>query len=201
MITRVGLQIPRDMTYQGWERAGQQLSKILDSSAWCLGDWLVYGKDKYADRYLQAIELANLDYQTLRNYAWVARRFDLPRRHELLSFQHHAEVASLAADDQDRWLDLAERQGWSRNRLRQQIRQRRLGAEGAPAADAILPRLHVPSERIERWKAAADHNRTEFECWIVAALDRAAARTLESGDPAAPSAQQPDAEGAERNPS
>jgi hypothetical protein len=43
----------------------------------------------------------------LCNYAWVARKVELERRHETLSFQHHAEVSFLALKEQDKWLDLA----------------------------------------------------------------------------------------------
>lgn len=38
----------------------------------------MYGQAAYTGRYRDAIEQASLDYQTLRNYAWVARRFPCP---------------------------------------------------------------------------------------------------------------------------
>ena len=49
-----------------------------------------------------------LDYQTLRNYAWVARRFPAGRRRAGVSFAHHAEVARLPEPEQDYWLRRAE---------------------------------------------------------------------------------------------
>ncbi|MEU1810579.1 LmbU family transcriptional regulator [Micromonospora sp. WMMD1076] len=187
MITPVGLRIPGDLSFDGWERAGRQLSRIIDSTAWCLGDWLVYGKHKYADRYLQAIQMADLDYQTLRNYAWVARRFELGRRRDGLSFQHHAEVASLVPAEQDHWLDEAERHGWSRNQLRRHVRAGRRGlAPTAATSAAVLPRVSVPNDRFERWQAAADRSSTDFGEWIVAALDRAAAQALRAEAAASP---------------
>lgn len=62
---------------------------------------------KYGRRCRGAIAVTGLDYQTLRNYAVVARRFDLSRRRDSLSCQHHAEVCALSDSEQDRWLDLA----------------------------------------------------------------------------------------------
>jgi hypothetical protein len=53
-------------------------------------------------------------YQTLRNYAVVARRLKLSRRRDNLSFQHHAEVCALGFEEQDRWLDLAAESPWRR---------------------------------------------------------------------------------------
>jgi hypothetical protein len=42
------------------------------------------------------IVATGLDYQTLRNYAAVARRFELSRRRDNLSFHHHAELCALS---------------------------------------------------------------------------------------------------------
>jgi hypothetical protein len=175
LVTRVGLSLPTTLTYDGWQRAGQQLFNVIDSSAWCLGDWIIYGEARYADRYRCAVEAAGLDYKTIRNYAWVARRFELSRRRSQLSFQHHAEVAALDRDQQDLWLTRAERLGWSRNELRRQVR-------GGPAADAAratsLPRLAVEPERLERWRSAAECSDSDLESWILAQLDVAASLAL-----------------------
>src|SRR5689334_13537181 len=56
LTTRVGLRIPDGVTFDGWERAGTHLSRIIDSSAWCLGDWLVFGQRRYQDRYRRAVD-------------------------------------------------------------------------------------------------------------------------------------------------
>jgi hypothetical protein len=178
LATRVGLRFPARLAFAAWERAGAQLARISDSSIWCLGDWLVYGQEEYADRYQHAIDAAGLDYQTLRNYAWVARRFDWVRRRPKLSFQHHAEVAALPDPDQDRWLDLAERHGWSRNLLRRQIRDSRRNGVGDSEMYA-LPKVSVETERVDRWRQAAVRAGSAFENWVVAALDQAAVRVLD----------------------
>ncbi|NUT48437.1 MAG: LmbU family transcriptional regulator [Saccharothrix sp.] len=182
MTTPIGLSFPGATTFDTWERAGHQIARIANSSAWYLGDWLVYGQDKYTDRYRRAVDAAGLDYQTLRNYAWVARSFEYSRRREALSFQHHAEVASLPPQDQDRWLDLAERHAWSRNRLRREIRDSRAGRESVERA--VLPQMSVALVNVARWRRAAAEAKTEFEEWIVASLDQAADRVLsESSHP------------------
>lgn len=178
LITGVGLQIPRDLAYEDWERAGRRISRIVDSSAWWLGDWLVFGKKNYSDRYQRAIRAAGLQYQTLRNYAWVARRFDLGRRHALLSFQHHAEVASLLVEEQDRLLARAEAETWTTKQLRKAIRQMRAGHDDKPAMNAIGSRIEVPKNRIELWRKAADRQGVEFNDWMRSTLDRAAQNVL-----------------------
>lgn len=183
LTTRVGLQIPHDLEFDAWEHAGRQLAGIVDSSAWWLGDWLVYGKDNYADRYERGIRAAGLKYQTLRNYAWVSRRFDLARRRSQLSFQHHAEVASLPVEDQDRWLDVAAREGLTTRQLRTAIQNERdADPSGSPRPPEVR-QLAVPSNRVKAWRKAAELTGIELEKWVLETLDRAAEHTLEASHP------------------
>ncbi|GAA2773269.1 LmbU family transcriptional regulator [Saccharopolyspora taberi] len=178
----MGLQFPHSLAFEEWERTGKKITRIVNSSAWFLGDWVVYGQTRYSDRYRRAIETARLDYQTIRNYAWVARRFEHSRRRDKLSFQHHAEVAALPAEQQDYWLDLAEESGWSRNQLRQHVRNSRLAERGAVAPERPMPAIQVTTERLERWQRAAEQAGSSIETWIIANLDSAAGRALEEGE-------------------
>jgi hypothetical protein len=174
----VGLKIPVGLPFESWAQAGVKIARIANASAWHLGDWLVFGQSEYVDRYQFAVEAVGLDYQTLRNYAWVARSFDLDRRRPDLSFQHHAEVASLPPDAQDVWLARAAEFRWSKTNLRKQIRDAR-GDRQVTETARTLPKLNINPERITRWRKAAERSSTEFELWITAALDAAAARDLQ----------------------
>ncbi|MEU5163906.1 LmbU family transcriptional regulator [Streptomyces sp. NPDC020875] len=187
LTTNVGLQIPAGLAFEEWERAGRRLSGLVNSSSWWLGDWLVYGKDHYSDRYERGIRAAGLQYQTLRNYAWVSRRFDVVRRRAGLSFQHHAELAPLPVEEQDAWLDRAEQLGWTTKQLRGAIRLAREDAADTgrePAAETERPaeptrRLAVPDSRLQWWHRAAEQTGTDFEQWVLATLDNAAEQVLE----------------------
>jgi hypothetical protein len=179
-MTRVGLIIPREANFTEWERAGLQLNGLTSAFSWCLGDWLVFGKKHYEDRYLMAIRTAGLQYQTLRNYAWVARRFNIDRRRSKLAFQHHAEVASLPPDDQDRWLNLAEHYSWTSKKLRLQLRQERQQDATEDKKAEIPRRFSLPDHRVLLWQRAADEAGEDFEHWIINNLDQAA--TIVLGD-------------------
>ncbi|MFF7934458.1 LmbU family transcriptional regulator [Streptomyces sp. NPDC007940] len=179
LTTKVGLHIPIGLSFEEWERAGRQLSGLLNSSSWWLGDWLVYGKDQYADRYDRGIRAAGLQYQTLRNYAWVSRRFELRRRRPALSFQHHAELASLPVEDQENWLDRAERMKWNTKQLRDAIRAERAGTPQPSSGVATTHRLAVPDNRLQWWHKAAAQVGAELEDWVTATLDAAANQLLE----------------------
>jgi hypothetical protein len=91
-VTKSGLFFPQTPSLRSWEEIGQRVTSISSSSSWWIADWLVYGENMFKDRYLEAVEKTGLNYQTLRNYTWVARRFNHSRRRDNLSFGHHSEV-------------------------------------------------------------------------------------------------------------
>jgi hypothetical protein len=190
VLPRRGLQLPFRMPFERWVVIGRQLSTVDTSLAWCLGDWLIYGEAAYEGRYRDAIEQTSLEYQTLRNYAWVARRFSLSRRRDSLSFGHHAEVAGLPEAEQDYWLRTAENLGWSRNRLRREVRaslsERSSGAEasGQSADDQSTsegdPRrgvhlnIQLTSEQSRLYEVAAARLGLPLEEWAIRTLEEAA---------------------------
>ncbi|MFE1288246.1 LmbU family transcriptional regulator [Streptomyces sp. NPDC058751] len=148
-VQKSGMVFPPNLPERSWERIGANLRELVNSSAWWLADWLLYGEATYGwRRYKEAIERTGLDYQTLRNYAWVARRFEHHRRRDSLSFAHHAEVTRLSPPEQDYWLRRAEQQKWSRNELRRAVRAG-LAAQSdetgtGPAAGAGDPKTPPP---------------------------------------------------------
>ncbi|WP_433464568.1 LmbU family transcriptional regulator [Spirillospora sp. CA-128828] len=175
---RTYLRLPPTLSFASWKRVGRQLFLISDSSAWWLGDWLVFGAENYRDRYRRAVTETGLTYGTLRNYAWVARRFEASRRHDGLSFQHHFEVASLPETEQDLWLARAAELGWSKRRLREELRSSR----GAAAEQESPPAVHVEviatRQQRELWQQAAESTRSGLAEWISRILDQAARSAL-----------------------
>ncbi|MEU7977109.1 MULTISPECIES: LmbU family transcriptional regulator [Micromonospora] len=129
-----GLRLDSGIPFDNWLGIGQRLAEAASNSAWCLGDWLIYGETRFTGRYRSAVEQTSLDYKTLRNYAWVARKFAHPRRRAGLSFEHHAAVAGLPEPEQDYWLRKAEVFSWSRNDLRREVRAS-LSTRGEDLAD------------------------------------------------------------------
>jgi hypothetical protein len=184
MTRRSGLSLPDDLSMDRWRRVGEQIFVVVDSSSWWLGDWLVFGENKFPDRYKQVIETTSLDYQTLRNYAWVARKFPIHRRREKLSFQHHVEVARLPEDQQDAWLERAEQAGWSRNQLRRRLRLSRDGGQvnGGHAGIGVELSVNVSAERRQRWQQAAENAGVSLVDWVVVVVDRAAEGVLDGND-------------------
>jgi hypothetical protein len=182
---KIGLQLPQRLSFDQWMIIGHRLSAAATSSAWRLGDWVVYGQDTYSGRYRAAIERTSLDYQTLRNYAWVARGFPHRRRRADLSFGHHAEVAALPEPEQDFWLGTAARRNWSRNRLRREVRgslQQRADTPDdehgdrertPPPLSLVLTQL-----QFDMCRRAANAVGLAFDDWALTALEQTARRQL-----------------------
>lgn len=129
-----------DMSYEQWADAFGRLQRMNRCCNWWLGDALIWGEAHYGDRYTQAIELTGLEVQTLMNVTSVARRVEPERRRESLSWSHHEVVASLPAAEQDRWLEEAEQEGMTRNRLRSRLSGT---PKDAPDPDQQLAATHV----------------------------------------------------------
>ncbi len=114
-----------DIDVHKWVRAGQRLGAMTRCSQWWLGDWVRYGTVRWGEKYKEASRITGYDIQSLRNIAYVAGRVEVSRRRDNLTWSHHAEVSSLAPDEQDRWLDLAETQKMSVSDLRIELRSAR----------------------------------------------------------------------------
>ncbi len=139
------------------------------------------------------MERTGLDYQTLRNYAWVARRFELSRRRDTLSFGHHAKVASMPAPEQDFWLRKAEQFGWSTSELRREVRtslrERGEGIEPTdpggsddlsqtnrdePRVEFQVIEIRLTRKQSELCEEAASREGLPLPTWAAQILDRAA---------------------------
>jgi hypothetical protein len=171
--TTTGARFDPLLPFETWLELGSRLGVYANATSWWLGDWLAFGQMKYGRRYKEALAATGLDYQTLRNYAMVARRFEPSRRRDDLSFQHHAEVCALPDDDQDRWLRAAAAGRWSRNELRRRLR----ADEGRQVCDEVF-RLAVAHGQAERWREAARRSDRAVEAWVVRVLDDTASSVL-----------------------
>src|SRR5687767_9839232 len=81
-----------ELTAADWVRQGHWLGALGRASGWWIGDWVRYGNARYGERYGPAVRVTGYDVHSLRNMAYVAGRFDVPRRRGGLSFSHHAEL-------------------------------------------------------------------------------------------------------------
>jgi hypothetical protein len=119
-----------ELAVSEWVEQGRCLGAIGRGSAWWIGDWVRYGSSRYGDKYTAASHVTGYDAQSLMNMSYVASRFEPSRRRPGLSFSHHAELAGLAPEDQELWLDRAEAGNLSVRALRAELRKARARSAG-----------------------------------------------------------------------
>jgi hypothetical protein len=120
IVGAVRLALPADLDHARWCEIGADLRRFDRAVAWWVGDWWAFGEYRYGARreITEDPDWQGPAYQTRAYAAAVCRAFEVSRRRETLSFSHHETVAALAPAAQDRWLDEADREGWSRRELR-----------------------------------------------------------------------------------
>lgn len=153
-LTPTHLVLPEQYSEDELKQVGQVLFQLEGSLQWLIGDWLLsiepytWGKlDDIADYFGRKVK-------TLYDYKYVARNVQISVRTEILSFQHHALVASLSPDEQAKYLRLAaagdpdlddpqRRIPWSVARLRSEIK-----ADTAPKLSAPAQPFNVSPGRV-----------------------------------------------------
>lgn len=121
-ITRLGLVMRTGATEADWRAAGAAITLVGEAYQWLVGDWLVIGEHRWGRSYQEAAAALELEYNTIKEWAWVARAVNLSVRTYKLPWSAHRLVASIESDDDKRaWLNAAVEQGWSVARLRQEL--------------------------------------------------------------------------------
>lgn len=139
-ITAKGLVLNSDMDVENWLDLGYTLAGLRRAFTWCIGDWLNYGEFRYGEMYAQGEAVTGLNPDYLRNLKWVASRIPLSLRRDNRGLSWHEPVAKLETDEEKEfWLELADKNDWTRDELRQRIN----GSKQLPASPqtSLISRL------------------------------------------------------------
>jgi N6-adenosine-specific RNA methylase IME4 len=123
-FTPTGWTPTKDLSYDEWYEVGFKIAKVGAAVNWWIGDWIRYGEHEYGEKYAQALELFDGQYeeQTLRLMTSIANRVSLLNRFNKLSWTHHIEIAKLEPDEQAALLGAAEQHSMSVRELREAVR-------------------------------------------------------------------------------
>lgn len=145
-ITEVSLTLTKDIGYDRWEALGALFGRIKRTTSWLIGDWLIYGEATFGEKMAQAVEWTGLSEGTLRNYMSVCGRIPATRRLVGIPFSMHADVAPLTPSEQTEWLKKAQRNGWSRQQLRDAMKEAGVGQTPTHEPAFGAKRAAVPEE-------------------------------------------------------
>ena len=136
-FSATGARIIGSPTFEQWQGKLRDIHYIHEAIHYWIGDMLNFGERTYGEMYAQAIAETSYQLQTLMNDKWVTGRIATSRRHDALSFGHHAEVAALEPQAQDYWLQRAEAEHLTVHDLRAEIKAVRRSVLPAPEAAQI----------------------------------------------------------------
>lgn len=117
-----GLFLPADLDYDLYESVGSMLGALHQATGFLIGDYLLYGEHTYGEKYAQAALLLGLSPQTCANYQSISKRVPPGRRRPGVSFSIHGEVASLPPEQQVEWLEIAAKEGLTKQEVRDRLR-------------------------------------------------------------------------------
>lgn len=143
--TTTGLTIDKShLSFDEWQKAFEAADANGKGHQWWIGDALNEGEKRFPDKWSQVLDPTEEERRadegqakTYREYQQVACRFVPARRRANLRFgHHHAVTYAMSDEEQDYWLDRADAEHLSVDKLRRKIRKARTGdAEGEPALD------------------------------------------------------------------
>lgn len=146
-----------------WRRTGECLASAHKAVNWLIGDWWNAG-EPYGDRVAEAARIfPHLSHQAMRDFGWIAGKFDVSRRHDTIDWSLYREVAPISETPAaDRLLALAGENRWTVQAIREHVAEHR---------ERIVPRWLQTREM-------PSFNRDEAKSQILACLTAAA----EKGD-------------------
>lgn len=124
-----------DMPYEDWETLGRMFGNVRRWANWAIGDWFIFGEAIYGHESAQATEstrserfdvlnrVTGLAPATLANYASLCGRIPRNIRRVELDFSVHEPVAALERSEQIFWLQEAVDKSYSREELREAIKE------------------------------------------------------------------------------
>lgn len=107
--TTTAAVIPAKISLKNWSSGFGRIAYMRDMSRFWIGDLLIFGEsqEKWGERYTQAINATGLDYQTLRNFTALSKKFAPDRRRPELTWTHHRAVAGIEMSAADLLLQRA----------------------------------------------------------------------------------------------
>jgi hypothetical protein len=140
-VSPVGLVVTGEISFDGWASIGPVLGEYSRAVAWAIGDWLNLGEARWGEMYGQALDTTGLSLGRLRNLKYLSGAVPYNNRVARLSLSHHEAVAPYPIDQQNRLLLMAVEHGFTRDEMREVIKEIEAGIQ----VDEIEEQLVIES--------------------------------------------------------
>jgi len=119
----MSIEYEQDPTLHEWILDFQRsVVDIWDIRMWRLGYMMLEGERRFGEDAACVLDPDQFHEVTYRKARYICSRFPPERVRHGLSFSHHEAVAKFDPTEQDMWLDRASEGNWTRDELRQKLR-------------------------------------------------------------------------------
>lgn len=132
-----GAEITTALTPDEWCKAVEAVGKVNSMTQFYLGDLVVYAESPvtgWGEKYTDLVELTGYEYESLKQYATVARQFPREFRELVyahtpanISWGHFQKAQGLDLDTAKHFLTTAGEAGWSTRRLAEEVAKYKAG--------------------------------------------------------------------------
>lgn len=170
--TATSLELPPRLDYDEWRIVLFRCVQLKHFAQFAIGDALNYGEKHWGEMYAQAASETGLSEDTLTIFKYVATRV-----HSLIRIKNWTacrQVAKLAPQEQNHWLQRFEKEGWSVQELIHELtaaglrNTRQVLHEMVPLTETEIPREEVrlaPAERPrDEYEPDCEDIDPEIEC-------------------------------------
>lgn len=139
-LTKTSLIFDESITTDEFVNVGRCLKLMKKTILWWIGDWGLFAELNEDFWFSSALEEVRESYSdgTIENAVWICKKIEPSRRREKLSFGHHQVVAPLEPEEQDKYLEEAEKYRLSVMKLRKRIKHDKISAESKEYAQAAI---------------------------------------------------------------
>jgi len=147
IVTRNGIEISENATIDEILNKLEEVVAVETAVHWAYGDLLAFGEaQKWGAFYERAQEITGKSYQTLANYAWVARSIHFSLRGEKLSYGHYKLIAKFQPKQQEQWIQRVVNEKLSVRQLAAEIEGQKL-PQPIPAWRKPLEKMRTTYEK------------------------------------------------------
>ncbi len=162
LMTPIALTAADDLTASQWLDIGRDLHAQDRTIKWLMGDWLNIGIQRFTEQLELALPQLADDPKALAKIGRVSAAFSPDQRHADLTFDHHAHVASLPAEEAQAMLQRAAQGHISARQTRIDAMKRRQALGQVTIFSDEDFDYHELANIKRAWNRAQVHVRMEF---------------------------------------
>lgn len=156
----VALALPEDIAFSEWIDLGRNLASQKRHIDWLIGDWITFGRQRFPEQVELALEQFG-DRKQVKRIEKTVEAFPPHLRSKVLSFDHHAHVADMPAQEALPLLKKAETENLDARHLRIEAMLRKV------EIGQIYPRDEDHEDDmllalVRAWNRASRNVRSEF---------------------------------------